>query len=187
METHSVTEFWFYPDVSEDQLRTLAQEHFPDQGANGVMTLGALVTGNGVRSSLNGDANRGNSKGSSLLLASTSTKNLVKCPHWKHLAGNRDSCRNCKRHTTVTLWERRGHVWLCSRTLFPLKCRSPSKATLEENILPGDPNEYGLGINSSPKVSQGQDSNKATTTPVYSDEIFQTEQKSLRQSTWTIC
>jgi hypothetical protein len=24
METHSVTEFWFYPDVSEDQLRTLA-------------------------------------------------------------------------------------------------------------------------------------------------------------------
>jgi hypothetical protein len=110
METHSVTEFWFYPDVSEDQLRTLAQEHFPDQGANGVMTLGALVTGNGVRSSLNGDANRGNSKGSSLLLASTSTKNLVKCPHWKHLAGNRDSCRNCKRHTTVTLWERRGHV-----------------------------------------------------------------------------
>ncbi len=65
METHSVTEFWFYPDVSEDQLRTLAQEHFPDQGANGAMTLGALVTGNGVRSSLNGDANRGNSKGSS--------------------------------------------------------------------------------------------------------------------------
>ena len=40
METHSVTEFWFYPDVSEDQLRTLAQEHFPDQSMSTVPRLG---------------------------------------------------------------------------------------------------------------------------------------------------
>jgi hypothetical protein len=93
MRTHSVTGFWFYPDVNEDQLWTLAQEHFPkadeaeaDEAA--VVDLASLVTDDGVRSTLKTVANRGTSKGSPVLLVSTSRDHLKTCDH-RHWRGDK--------------------------------------------------------------------------------------------------
>ena len=81
MRTHSREKFCFYTAVDEVQLRLLALDHFAEEDDAAVVDLASLVPDDGIRSGLKAVANRGNSKGSPMLLVSTSRKHLKTCDH----------------------------------------------------------------------------------------------------------